>query len=64
MAAVKPPELAHRHVIESDPMTLTVGSIYGSRTQTQQERSRKMIAGDSRFFEDLFGGSPKVILLD
>ena len=36
-----PPELAHRRVIEPDPMTLTVGSIFGSRSRTRQERSLK-----------------------
>lgn len=39
-----PPELAHQHDFEPDPMTLTVGSIYGSRTPTKQERSSPMIA--------------------
>ena len=40
-----PPELAHRHVIEPDPMTLTVGSIFGSRSQTRQVSSHLMIPG-------------------
>src|SRR5580698_45527 len=40
-----PPEHAHRHEIEPDPMTLTVGSIFGSRTQTRQERSLSIIPG-------------------
>jgi hypothetical protein len=35
----EPPELAHQRVIEPDPMTLTVGSIFGSRSRTRQERS-------------------------
>src|SRR6516164_5327585 len=47
------PELAHRHVIEPDPMTLTVGSIFGSRTQTRQERSHTMITGRLKEVEPL-----------
>src|SRR3954462_6696172 len=33
------PELAHRSEIELGPMTLTVGSIFGGRSQTRQKRS-------------------------
>ena len=33
------PELAHRSEIESGPMTLTVGSIFGGRSRTRQKRS-------------------------
>ena len=32
-------ELAHRHIIESGPMTLTVGSILEGREQLRRERS-------------------------
>jgi hypothetical protein len=40
-------------------MTLTVGSIYGSRTQAKQERSTEMITGDLAFSEVLFGPDVK-----
>ena len=48
---VFPPELAHRHIVETGPMTLTVGSIFGGRSQTRQERSQEQHSRPVSYFQ-------------
>ena len=45
------PELAHRSEIESGPMTLTVGSIFGGRLLTRQERSQEQDSRPVSYFQ-------------
>ena len=43
MTDFTPPELAHQRVIETDSMTLSIGSIFGDQNQPSRNAPYRMI---------------------